>query len=69
MNIDKIYIISLDGQDAKMQERTLKGLQHLNFSNQTGYEIHNAWNGVENGAPKGYKAYSKWNLGDKTWND
>ena len=68
MNIDKIYVISLDGQDAEMQNKTLKGLQYLNFSNQTGYEIHPAWNGVEKGAPKGYAAYKKWNLGKDTWN-
>lgn len=69
MNIDKIYVISLDGQDPKMQEKTLKGLQDLNFSTQTGYEIHPAWNGVEKGTPAGYAAYSKWNLGEDTWND
>jgi GR25 family glycosyltransferase involved in LPS biosynthesis len=69
MNIDKIYIISLDGAKPEMQNRTLSGLQKLNFSNQTGYEIHPAWNGVEYGAPEGYAAYSKWNLGENTWND
>ncbi len=68
MNIDKIYVISLDGQKKDMQDRTLDGLQKLNFANQTGYEIHPAWNGVKDGAPEGYAAYSKWKL-DDTWND
>jgi GR25 family glycosyltransferase involved in LPS biosynthesis len=68
MNIDKIYVISLDGQDPKMQKKTLKGLQDLNFLNQTGYEIHPAWNGIKDGTPAGYAPYSKWNLGDNTWN-
>ena len=68
MNIDKIYVISLDGKKKDMQDRTLDGLQKLNFANQTGYEIHPAWNGVKNGTPEGYAAYSKWKL-DDTWND
>ena len=53
MNIDKIYVISLDGGKPEMQDRTLKGLQRLKFATQTGYEIHPAWNGVEKGAPEG----------------
>ena len=68
MNIDKIYVISLDSQDPEMQDKTLKGLQKLNFANSTGYEIHPAWNGIKDGAPAGYAAYSKWKLED-TWND
>ena len=69
MNIDKIYIISLDGAKPEMQDRTLKGLQKLNFSKSTGYEIHPAWNGIKDGAPEGFAAYDKWNLGEDTWND
>jgi GR25 family glycosyltransferase involved in LPS biosynthesis len=69
MNIDKIYVISLDGKKSDMQDRTLKGLQKLNFANSTGYEIHPAWDGVKDGIPEGYSVYSKWNLGEDTWND
>jgi len=69
MNIDKIYIISLDGDKPEMQTKVLNGLQKLNFATQTGYEIHPAWNGHEQGVPEGYGAYSKWNLGESTWND
>ena len=29
MNIDKIYVISLDGQDPKMQEKDIEGFTGL----------------------------------------
>jgi GR25 family glycosyltransferase involved in LPS biosynthesis len=68
MKIDKIYVISLDGDKPKVQNKVLEGLQKLNFDGSTGYEIHPAWNGHIQGIPEGYGVYSKWNLGDETWN-
>jgi GR25 family glycosyltransferase involved in LPS biosynthesis len=69
MKIDKIYVVSLDGDKPEVQNKVLEGLQKLNFDGSTGYEIHPAWNGHEQGIPEGYGVYSKWNLGDQTWND
>ena len=69
MNLDKIFIISLDGDKPELQNKVLENLQKLNFATQTGYEIFPAWNGHEQGVPQGYGVYSKWNLGDNTWND
>ena len=67
MNLDKIFIISLDGDKPELQNKVLENLQKLNFATQTGYEIFPAWNGHEQGVPQGYGVYSKWNLGDNTW--
>ena len=69
MKIDKIYIVSLDGEKPEMQNKVLDSLQKLNFDGPTGYEIHPAWNGHTQGIPEGYSVYDKWNLGDKTKND
>jgi GR25 family glycosyltransferase involved in LPS biosynthesis len=69
MKIDKIYIVSLDGEKPEMQNKVLDGLQTLNFEGPTGYEIHPAWNGHTQGVPEGYGVYEKWNLGDNTKND
>ncbi len=67
MKIDKIYVITLDSQDVAMQKKTSANLQRLNFAGKTGYELHPAWNGNENGTPEGYSAYKGWNLKD-SWN-
>ena len=69
MNLDKIFIISLDGDKPNLQNKVLENLQELNFATQTGYEIFPAWNGHTQGIPEGYGVYGKWNLGDNTWND
>lgn len=69
MNIDKIYIISLDSKDGEVQNKVIEGLQKLNFAGKTGYEIFPAWDGHALGAPAGYGVYSKWNLNENTWND
>ena len=69
MDIDKIYIISLDYANEKLQAKVLKGLSKLNFSKSTGYEIHRAWNGHTKGTAPGYDVYSKWNMGSATTNN
>ncbi len=69
MNLDKIFIISLDGDKIPLQNKVLENLQELNFATQTGYEIFPAWNGHTQGIPEGYGVYENWNLGDNTWND
>lgn len=69
MNIDKIYIISLNPHDEAVQAKALEGLQKLNFDGPTGYEIHQAHDGHTKGVLDGYAPYSKWNLGDKTENE
>ena len=61
MNIDKIYIISLNPHDEAVQAKVLEGLQKLNFDGPTGYEIHHAHDGHTKGVLDGYAPYSKWN--------
>lgn len=68
MDIDKIYIISLNPEDSEIQSKTLKNLQSLNFKKQTGYEIFPAWNGHTLGIPEGYSVYPFWNQGKDTTN-
>ncbi len=67
MKIDKIYCISLDAGDEKLQKKVLNNLQALDFEKSTGYEIVQAWNGREDGIPEGYAAYDKWQQPD-SWN-
>lgn len=67
MNINQIFIISLDSKDAELQMKVSENLRKLNFANKTSYEIVQAWNGKEDGVPPGYDVYNKWKIKD-SWN-
>lgn len=68
MEIDKIYVISLDGQVPELQQKILKNLQTLNFESTTSCGVYPAWDGKNQGVPEGYSVYKNWQLED-TWND
>jgi GR25 family glycosyltransferase involved in LPS biosynthesis len=67
MNIDKIYIISLDSNDATAQSKIVSKLNNLDLSQKTSYEIFQAWNGKKDGVPSDMRPYSSWKLED-SWN-
>ena len=69
MKIDKIYVISLNATDPKVQEDIQKRLCDCQFAGQTGYEIIQAYDGREGKKPENYTPYAGWNLGEDTWNE
>ena len=67
MNVDKIYVISLDSQDVAAQSKIIEKLGDLNLAQKTGYEIFQAWNGKQDGIPSDMRPYPNWKLED-SWN-
>jgi len=69
MNIDKIYIISLQAGDHTEQKRLADKLESLGLRNPTGFEVVQGFNGKTDITPHGHSTYPKWNLGNATGND
>ena len=69
MNIDKIYIISLQAGDHTEQKRLADKLESLGLRNPTGFEVVQGFNGKTDITPHGHSIYPKWNLGNATGND
>jgi hypothetical protein len=69
MKIDKIFVISLNATNEETQKNIADRLNACQFDGQTGYEIIQGFDGTTGNKPDGYEAYSKWNMGDDTWNE
>ena len=68
MQIDKIYIISLDGDKPEAQQIIKDKLDDLGLENSTPFEIVKGFDGRSGTIPEGFNTYANWNLGDNTWN-
>lgn len=72
MNIEKIYIISLNAEDPKLHKEIENKLAAFNFLSRTNYEIVQAFDGRTGDIPDGWNVYNGWQL-DKNhpdgWND
>lgn len=72
MELEKIYIISLNAEDLEVQKDIQSRLAACDFLSQTPYEIIRGFNGRHGGIPKGWSIYDGWQL-DKnhpdSWNE
>ena len=68
MQVDKIYIITLDGNDEPTIKKITSKLNKLGLEGPTGYEIIQGHNGHIEKLPHGFGNYSNWNLGSATTN-
>ena len=69
MHIDKIYIISLNGDDPSEQFKISEKLEGLGLSKSTPYQIVKAFDARGGDIPDGFRAYPNWDLGQDTWNE
>lgn len=69
MNIDKIYIISLEAGNPEVQRHIAQKLDDMLLPYPVGFEIVQGFDGRLEKLPEGYGVYANWNLGDATWND
>ena len=69
MQIDKIYVISLDADKPEAIDKIIKKIDALNIPYSIAWEILPAFDGRSGDLPSGYSVYDNWNLGEATWND
>mgnify|MGYP001216901180 CR=1 FL=1 len=68
MKIDKIYVISLDANNPKVQEDIINRLAACDFYEQTPFEIVQAYDGRAGDIPSDYSLYDGWKQED-SWNE
>ena len=66
MQVDKIYIISLEANNKEEVSKIVNNLGDLGLEGPTDYEIVQGHNGHTLELPVGYNAYSNWNLRGNT---
>jgi GR25 family glycosyltransferase involved in LPS biosynthesis len=66
MQVDKIYIISLEANNKEEVSKIVNKLGDLGLEGPTDYEIVQGHNGHTLELPVGYNAYSNWNLSSNT---
>lgn len=69
MQIDKVYIISLNTHKQGVIENIASKLEGIGLEGPTPYEVITGFNGHVDELPEGYKAYSNWDLGPDHWNE
>jgi len=69
MNIEKIYIISLEANNREAQLSIVERIDALNMPYPVAWEIVPAFDGRSGQILDGYSPLETWNLGDQTWND
>ena len=68
MNINQIYVISLEAGKEEVQQRVLEGLNACDFGSATPYELMQAFDGRSGDIPEGMASYAGWKLED-SWNE
>lgn len=68
MDINKIYVISLNASDEASQKNIIDRLNDCQFTEGTPFEIVQAFDGRGGDIPDDYKTYDGWKLED-SWND
>ena len=68
MDINKIYVISLNASDEATQKNIIDRLNNCQFTEGTPFEIVQAFDGRGGDIPEDYKTYEGWKLED-SWND
>ena len=72
MEINQIYVISMDATNPAVQQRIQAKLDSCSFLQGTSFEIVQGYNSEESGLPEGYSVYDKWNVGkdhELGWNE
>ena len=72
MELNKIYVISLNAADPAVQEEIANRLNACMFTRETGYEIVQAFDGRNGDIADGYNVYTGWQVppdSEHAWND